>query len=81
MRPSDLKKFMNSMKYFMEKMKYFMDKMKNQSKVPRRTIFKLVGPCEIFSHGQKLPSLLAWSILGIINIAKKICGRIKVIVL
>ena len=38
---------------------YFMDKMKNKTKVLRTptrrttTIFKLVGPCEILSHGQK----------------------------
>ena len=29
-----------------------MDKMKNKSKVPT-TIFKLVGPCKILSHGQR----------------------------
>ena len=32
-----------------------MDKMKNKSKVPT-TIFKLVGPCEILSHGHKVTS-------------------------
>ena len=34
-----------------------MDKMKNKRKVlriPRTTIFKLVGPCGILSHGQKV---------------------------
>ena len=54
------------MKYFMEKikLKYFIEKMKycgwirfkNKSKVPRRrtAIFKLIGPCKILSHGQKV---------------------------
>ena len=33
-----------------------MDKMKNKSKVPTTTIFKLVGACEILSHGQEVTS-------------------------
>ena len=46
---------MLSMKYLMLSMKYFMLSVKYWSNVARKSprIFKLVGPCEILSHGQK----------------------------
>ena len=63
---NSMKYFMEKikLKYFIEKMKYCRYDMmsnswirfKNKSKVPRRrtAIFKLIGPCKILSHGQKV---------------------------
>ena len=59
-----MKYFMEKLKYFIEKMKYcgydMMStswiRLKKKSKAPRRrtAIFKLIGPCKILSHSQKV---------------------------
>ena len=64
-----VKYLMLSMKYLMLSVKYLMFSVKYWSNVAWKspTIFKLVGPCEILSHGQKLVEKLV-KMLGFVKI-------------